>query len=470
MQALSASDALGLLLIAVMTLPVAFAICLRLPELVALSFVGVLFCFSSSTWGQLEADNTLYARGTGLFYFSLLNLLLWVAGAASLLRHLVNRQTTPTRSPFPTFFLLFLLMLSGHLALGMMAGQDVLVILGYSGIINVLNMLVFCVLLTMALANAQGRQRLLLMMLGLAAARAVFGMVRYVFLGGDSANPYRNFENLDITIFYFDIADNFVAALAAFCIVWLLCMPGVRMALWKRLGLLGLLALEISAVALSFRRSSLIGLALMFAVLLWQLPGRRRLQLIALSTVPLLMSAGVFLRQRLQFNSNSGDFLSSLLYDIGPDRTTEASRFYELEAAARSLDGNWLLGLGSWGSFYGNEDLLDYHFGKFDFVHSGFGHLILKSGLAGLALFLALLAAFIGHYLRARRHLRGNSALLADAGMAGLLFWLPTLLVGTPVIEFRTMLLLGLTLCLPYLAQRVERAPLYPIARAHVAA
>lgn len=49
MQALSASDALGLLLIAVMILPVAFAICLRLPELVALSFVGVLFCFSSST-------------------------------------------------------------------------------------------------------------------------------------------------------------------------------------------------------------------------------------------------------------------------------------------------------------------------------------------------------------------------------------------------------------------------------------
>lgn len=232
MQALSASDALGLLLIAVMTLPVAFAICLRLPGLVALSFVGVLFCFSSSTWGQLEADNTLYARGTGLFYFSLLNLLLWVAGAASLLRHLVNRQTTPTRSPFPTFFLLFLLMLSGHLALGMMAGQDVLVILGYSGIINVLNMLVFCVLLTMALANAQGRQRLLLMMLGLAAARAVFGMVRYVFLGGDSANPYRNFENLDITIFYFDIADNFVAALAAFCIVWLLCTPCADTALF----------------------------------------------------------------------------------------------------------------------------------------------------------------------------------------------------------------------------------------------
>ena len=48
--------------------------------------------------------------------------------------------------------------------------------------------------------------------------------------------------------------------------------------------------------------------------------------------------------------------------------------------------------------------------------------------------------------------------LLADAGMAGLLFWMPTLLIGTPVIEFRTMLLLGLTLAMPYLAARVPLA------------
>jgi hypothetical protein len=41
--------------------------------------------------------------------------------------------------------------------------------------------------------------------------------------------------------------------------------------------------------------------------------------------------------------------------------------------------------------------------------------------------------------------------LLADAGFAGLLFWMPTLFIGTPIIEFRSMLLLGLTLALPYL-------------------
>jgi hypothetical protein len=146
------------------------------------------------------------------------------------------------------------------------------------------------------------------------------------------------------------------------------------------------------------------------------------------------------------------------------------SRFYELEAAAKSLDGHWLFGLGSWGSFYGNEDVLDYHFGKFDFVHSGFGHLVLKSGIAGLLMFVALLTAFVLHYVRVRSQLSGNSALLADTGLAGLLFWMPTLLIGTPIIEFRTMLLLGLTLALPYLCARTLPARPLPPTVIHAAA
>lgn len=163
------------------------------------------------------------------------------------------------------------------------------------------------------------------------------------------------------------------------------------------------------------------------------------------------------MRERLQFNTPQTGLLSSLLYDVGPARATEVSRFYELEAAAKSLDGQWLFGLGSWGTFYGNEDALDYHFGKFDFVHSGFGHLILKSGLLGLVLFVGLIIVCLAHYARYRPALHGNSALLADAGVAGLLFWLPTLLIGTPIIEFRSMLLIGMSLALVYLHPRMIR-------------
>jgi hypothetical protein len=85
-------------------------------------------------------------------------------------------------------------------------------------------------------------------------------------------------------------------------------------------------------------------------------------------------------------------------------------------------------------------------------VHSGFGHLILKAGVVGLALFLAFLGAFVRYYVRHRNYLSGTSRLVADAGFAGFLFWIPTLLIGTPIIEFRTMLLFGLTMAMPFVA------------------
>lgn len=467
----SGPDPFLLLLASLAVLPLAFGFCLRAPTMVALGFVAILCLFSSSTWGQLQEDNTIYARGTGLFAFSLLNLLLWVAVAATAMRTMMMRQQRLLApSPFPPFIAAFGFLLASHLALGLISGVTALEVLGYNGILNVLNMALFAVLLLGAVRGERERRQLLMLMLALAAIRAVFGLARYKFFGGDDSNPYRNFEKLDIKLVYFDIADNYIAALAAFCIAWLLLMPGVRMSLLRRALLFGLFALEIATVALSFRRSSLIGLGLMFVVLLWQLPWQRRVVSSGLGAVAMIVGAATLMRERLQFNTNQGGFLSSLLYDVGPQRATEVSRFYELEAAAKSLDGNWLLGLGSWGSFYGNEEALDYHFGKFDFVHSGFGHLVLKSGFVGLLLFVALLAAFVSHYLKYRRALSGNSALLADAGVAGLLFWLPTLLIGTPIIEFRSMLLIGLTLALPYLHPRVRFArPLF-IARTHAVA
>lgn len=459
----SAPDPFLLLLAALLSVPIAIAVCLRAPAMVTLGFVAILCVFSSSTWGQLQEENTIYARGTGIFAFSLLNLLLWTAAAAMLIRtktqgSIIKTQGLSLQSPFPLFLAAFSFMLLGHLVLGLMSGIDAMAVFGYNGIINVLNMTLFALLILSTINSEQHRRQLLLWLLGLAALRAAFGLVRYQFLGGDTANPYRNFEKLDLKLVYFDIADNYIAALAAFCIAWLLLMPSVRMSLHKRALLLGLFAMEIATVALSFRRSSLVGLGLMFAVLLWQLPWQRRILCGGVGIAAIMIGAATLMKERLQFNTQRTGFISSLLYDVGPGRATEVSRFYELEAAAKSLDGQWLFGLGSWGTFYGNEDALDYHFGKFDFVHSGFGHLVLKSGLVGLLMFLALLSACVLHYFRNRSAIRGNSALLADMSMAGLLFWLPTLLIGTPIIEFRSMLLIGMTLAMVYLHPQLVRS------------
>lgn len=452
-------EILTILLAALLVVPLVLVVSLRAPRLVAYGFLAIIIMFSSSTWGQLDADNTIYARGTGLLFFSLLNLLLLIAGVAMLVRKLANPHNPYLIVPLWKYFLAFVFMMLGHLVLGLMSGVDLERILDGNGLINIFNMLIFMYLVTTAITSDDDKQKLLWMFLSLAAVRAVFGLARYILFDGDDSNPYRNFEGMDMKIFFFDIADNFVASLAAFCAAWLLTSPQVNMHPMKRLMLYGFLALEIAAVALSFRRSSLLGLGLMFAFLLFRLPSQRRFKFMLLAFGILSLAATIFFQERLQFAGEGDSMLSSLVYDITPKKGEE-NRFYELYAAAESVGGNWLFGLGSWGTFTGDPTLLSYHFGQFDFVHSGFGHLVLKSGVVGLLLFCAMLAAYIRFYWRHRNLIQGNARLLADLGFAGFLFWVPTLLIGTPIIEFRSMLFLGLCLALPFVAVGIQRQPI----------
>lgn len=449
--ALTTNEVYFNLVAALFVIPIIFGFFFKAPKLVVLGFIGVLFMFSDSTWGELKSQSNIYSRGSGIFYFSLLNLVLLVSGVAALLKRLATPNSPRLAPPISKYFIAFVFLLFSHVVAGLMTGIDLNEILGYRGIVNVLNMLIFMYLVIMSFDSEKDSRDLLLTILALAAIRAVFGGVRYFLFDGDGANPYRNLEGLDIKIFFFDIGDNFVAGLAAFCAAWLLTKPGVKLSALKRIFLMSILVLEIAAVALSFRRSSLIGLALMFAFLFLSLPGRRKF-LFALAAAALLSAvAAIFFEQRLQFSSTGG-ILSSLIYDISPDRGIKQSRFYELYAAAQSMDGHWLFGRGTWGTFIGDRELLSYHGDDFSFVHSGFGHMVLKTGLVGLVLFCCTLAAYISFYFRHRKYLAGDARLIADAGFAGFLFWCPTLLIGTPIIEFRTMLLLGLTLALPFVA------------------
>lgn len=455
---MTAANTWALLMAALVLIPVAIGVCIRAPKLVVYGFIGILFMFSSSTWGQLEIDNTIYSRGTGMFHFSVLNILLFIAAGAALLRKLANPYVPYFVFPWPHYLFAFLFILVAHIFTGTMMGVDLELILGYNGIINILNMMLFMYLILMALHDEKDKRDLLLVIVGIAAVRGVYGLIRYVMFGGDSANPYRNFEDVDVSIFFFDIADNFVAAMAAFIAAWLLTSPQVRMSPFKRVMLYGFLALEIAAIALSFRRSSLLGLILMFALLLYRLPAKQRILFGSMAVAMLTATLMVMVNERLQtVDGGGGGLLSSFFYDITGDRAGTQGRFYELYAAWQSVGSNWLFGLGSWGNFTADRGILAYHTGRMDFIHSGFGHIVLKTGIAGLLLFCGLLLSYTMYYFRHRKRLQGNSAILADAGFAGMLFWVPTLLIGTPIIEFRTMLMIALCLAMPFVAVGLKR-------------
>ena len=92
-------------LLALLLAPLLLGVSLRAPGLIVLSMTAVLILFSSSTWGQLTVEHTIYSRGTGLFDFSLLNLVLFVAGVGLLLRRMANPWQPQLAPPISVYFL-----------------------------------------------------------------------------------------------------------------------------------------------------------------------------------------------------------------------------------------------------------------------------------------------------------------------------------------------------------------------------
>ncbi|HEY4542432.1 MAG TPA: hypothetical protein VIG66_08675, partial [Noviherbaspirillum sp.] len=366
------------LLASLFVIPIVWGFFIRAPKLVIFGFLGVVLMFSDSSWGQLNAEGTIYSRGSGMFYFSLVNLGLFAAGAAALLKRLADHGGPALAPPMTKYFLTFAFILAGHIVLGLLQGIELPSILGYGGILNLMNMFVFMYLVIMAFDSEKDGQQLMLAIVVLAAIRAVYGGMRYVLMGGDPSNPYRNFEDMNVRIYFFDIGDNYVAAIAAFCAAWLLTAPEVRLSLLKRAFLFGLLMFEIATIALSYRRSSLIGLGLMFVFLFLRIPGQRKLFFGVLAGGLLFVIATIFFQQRLQFASEVSDdgLIASLIYDIIGQGDLRYGRFYELWLAYQSMEGHWLFGLGSWGTYRGNADTIGFAT-DFSFVHSGFGHIVL---------------------------------------------------------------------------------------------
>lgn len=421
--------------------------------------LGILVAFSGSTYGEIDAEGTIYSRGTGQVYFSILNYCLWGLVLAFAFRSTLSRVRRP-HTPLAKYFLFFLfLIFANALVAGFSSGSSVDVIdaFSYSGLLNIINMGAFFYVCINAYATRPSSHLLSNFILVAIGLRGLFGVARLVFFGGDSANIYANFENTGTSITFFDISDGFLATLAAFSSAWLLYFNKSFIGRRKRCALWILLILEVAIVVLSFRRSSLIGMGLSAVLLISVLPLKKRLSAMFFSLCVLFGGASLLTALRLDKVDRSGGS-NGFLFDVlgGSDGAESGSRILEYTETWRSLGDDWIFGKGMWGTMQSNLAELSYHDGNFGFVHSGFGHVLLKSGVLGLAMFIGLLSSFFFFYIRTRKNLVGELRMLADAGAAGVLFWLPTLLIGTPIIEFRSMMMMGLALALPFIAGRAS--------------
>lgn len=452
------------------------------PRLLAYLYLSIFFSFNSTSYGSLSmfATGGVYSRGSGLLLFALL---LWcVLGAWCCARASAAfaGRAAPDCNLRP-WFAGWLVLLALHVGVALASGVKMAAALAPSGFANVVWMAppIFLLLLTFHTRAHAAELMRFIMLAGL--ARALFGLVRWAALGGDPNNVYANRNAIPIKLTFFDINDSLLCCMAlAIALLQIFrpapvgppgAMPMRASTPWLGLAWCTVLASGL-CILLSYRRTAWIGAVLAGLVIAWRFPWRRRLQLLALGLPPLGLAIGVLLARRFAHTSEHG--VSRLVYDMQSRRFgAESERVLELKLALADFLAHPLTGIGAWGRYAGFEQIAwQANPDGGLFVHSGVLHIALKTGLPGLALLAGLGWAFLRASRAALapvpsgvafdRPAAGACLALASAGVAGLAFMLPDLLVGTPVPQVRTTQMLAICMALPYIALQAGRSGRIP--------
>lgn len=425
----------------------------------ALVLVVVVFPNSASTAVAGEYGWNVFGKGQRYFFFSMVEWLAMSLGLLLALHHAVGeRWRAPVRTieavprgpggnPYAVFYAGFFLLVAGWVLFDLVMGR-----IGWSlhfGRNGVWTLVVQGLFLS-ALVRLCATEALLFKgfhwMATAVALVVLYGLVRYMFLGGDPQGVYETDGSLPLRLSFWDINYLIFATALGGWLLWCAAAPGAR-ATWPWREALALLAFL--AVALSARRSAQVGVLVTLLALVLVLPRGKKLAVLAMLALT-FAAVGYKLNQRIDDSRPlltrlaQGDLRAQYLFD------PRYGRYYELEVAWQDIQRKPVFGVGPANGFNPPSHIgLEYHRGNFSFVHSGFGHVLLKTGVVGLSLLLGLLITYATLVLRLwPRASHAQRGLLVFSG-AGMLAFVPTLAIGTPFIELRTALTMGILMALP---------------------
>jgi len=430
------------------------------PRMLLYPYLGIIFFVTGNSYGRLEAAaSSIYSRGSGVLYFSfmlwlLFALMLWAKFSLALGRNQFGRCN------LLPWFSAWAILLVGHIFVGLFFGIPFADIVAPSGISNIvwMGVLILSMLLVFRSKNELNELAKVIVLAGL--ARGLFGLVRWIAFGGDPANAYANRHGLDLKLTFFDINDSLVCWLAiSIAAVNLFRSSNIEYSrLWRFIFLATIIACA-ACIILSFRRTVWIGVLLGSLFILVNLPSQRRIQFLLIGAPPVLVGLVYSAWKRLS-QTKGATGLGDFFFDVQSRSIgAESPRLLELKLAWADFIDHPIFGIGSWGRYKGHE-LISWQTGEYGgtFLHSGVLHIALKSGFIGLILIAGLTFAFI-RFWRTQKNMISREALpLAIAGVSGVLFMLPDLIIGTPITQIRTMQMIAFCLSLPYVAARLTQS------------
>jgi len=439
------------------------------PIVPLLLYIAIFFVFPQSSYGSLDIArfNPVYARGTGQVFFPLLYWGLLVILAWTWLGRAFSFDKSPPMPAVLGWLLAWLGLLVAHVVVGALNDVEIADALGREGFVNVVWMAPL--LLLMVWAGASRKPVSLVMLARLlvlaALAKAAFGLGRWAFFGGDSANIYANVEKLNVRLTYFDIGDSLVCVLGMAVALSLLLVKrsDKRSAPWDWIYIVTVVA-SLACIMLSYRRTAWGGAVLVMIYFFVRMQPRWRLPVLMVGVPMVLMGLSIVMGQRLNTGDATNPFEKFFFDLVSSGSGAQGTRALELRLAWEAFANSPIVGIGSWGR-YASSNLIPWQdpASAGGFLHSGLLQLTMKGGLVGLFLTGGLLWAFA----RQARSLAASSTAegraLVMAGVAGLLFEVPDFLFGTPIGQVRTMQLWGICLGLPCLVAAAQWALAQPV-------
>lgn len=401
--------------------------------------------------GDIAAVSILWVKGSKSFFFPFYDMLLvtvWIFGVF-VAKHWAKNPEQYS-SPLSKWYIAFGLMFLGHVVVAMFGKKSLLYEFGGTGVINVIKQGMFVSMLIATIRTERDIKLILKFILVCLSLNEFWGLFRYFLLGGDSTNIYAdpNSEIGGAKITFFDIDEHILACLMLGICSWKLLAE--RLGGWERLGYTIMCAMALLTPLLSARRTAQSGLFLAMLLLFILLPKGKRFPILILLALALPIGLASIASRT---NDPNKSIVQKILIDVktGNDiKDPRKTRFYELETAWKTIREYPIFGVGPSGEFKVDSPIgLEYHGGNYGFVHSGLGHVLLKTGFLGLFIFLGIYATFIINIFKGFRMVLPEHKALVVGSLCGFVALIPTLINGAPIPELRTMLVAGFLFAIP---------------------
>jgi O-Antigen ligase len=426
------------------------AVVFRRSHYIILLYCMVLFLFTSTSIGATEKIILIYDRGVGALPITILNIYLIVVFVYFFGLRIFSRYHNATESFRPgrrIYILLVFCIL--YLLFGVATDIPIREILSSKGIINIINMCLLISILMFSIKSSEILNELKNFSLFCLFISALYGFIRYILFGGDPANLYANVENLDVRLTYVDIGNSILFGFS-FSYSVLKLLKERLSDIKSRVFFISLSFLSLFNIIFSYRRTAWAGLLILLIWIILILEFKKKLVLIIVAFISISVIGTYVISKR--FTGKMGVAGYSTIYgDITSkgEVSVTRGRFSELNnAIMATLKDHPLLGFGPWGRYSTRAELGNFAY----FTHSSVVHMLFKTGVIGLYLFFwPLISLALWTITRRKLFPKGSKfQILSDSAFGGILFSIPDILFGTPIIIYRHFQILGFFIAVIY--------------------